>query len=161
ADGSTAPVRLSTVAGGESSFADIAWSPDSQHLAYRAGPVGAWSIWLIDSTGGHEHLLSASGEIAAYPQWSPSGDQLVYGVERGTEASGLPAFDLVVINAVGTDRRPIAAPDRIGFGSWAWSPDGRWLLVDTISKGAYLLDPTGAAAPVSVPTVGDWQRLAP
>ncbi len=164
ADGEGLPQRLSAAVPSNLICPDIAWSGDGRQLAFRRGsddgPFGGVRIWIINSDGSNEHRLTTSHEVEMNPVWSPAGDRIAFGRRFGQTADGIPTFKLVIVDLDGSHEVTISGIAPLLYASWEWSPDGAQLLVQTASGGAYLVDPAGIKAPVSVPSWGDWQRLA-
>jgi Tol biopolymer transport system component/DNA-binding winged helix-turn-helix (wHTH) protein len=64
------------------------WSPDGKKLAVAAMRDGRWNLRWIDAQTGQEGQLttpSPPGTYLRYPEWSPTGDRMVFerGVSRG------------------------------------------------------------------------------
>ena len=88
------------------------WSPDGSTIAYSCSD----EIWTIHPDGtGATRLLSGTHEYGD-PEWSPTGEQLLYIVDD-LESRGF----LGVVDADGQDEHYIPA------WTWGaeWSPDGR------------------------------------
>jgi dipeptidyl aminopeptidase/acylaminoacyl peptidase len=78
ADGSAAPRRLTSGAGGES---DPAWAPDSRRLAFTAkrGADETEQVYVLDFAGGGEATRITNAPLGARrPRWSPDGKTLLY-----------------------------------------------------------------------------------
>jgi dipeptidyl aminopeptidase/acylaminoacyl peptidase len=78
ADGSAKPRRLTFTKGSESG---VAWSPDSQRLAFSAKREGddASQIYILDVAEGGEAVRATSLSTGARsPQWSPDGKSLLF-----------------------------------------------------------------------------------
>jgi Tol biopolymer transport system component/DNA-binding winged helix-turn-helix (wHTH) protein len=64
------------------------WSPDGKKLAVAAMRDGQWNLRWVDASSGQEGQLTPPyppGTYLRYPEWSPSGDRMVFerGVTRG------------------------------------------------------------------------------
>ena len=95
---------------------DPALSPDGKFVAFVAGPLGATRLYMRQVEGGTPvAMTNENAAYARFPRWSPDGQRLVFGSERGIEA--MSAFGGVP--RVLVPRRP---------GAWldaAWMPDGQ------------------------------------
>ena len=95
---------------------DPALSPDGKFVAFVAGPLGNTRLYVRQVEGGTPVAMTAENAgYARFPRWSPDGQRLVFGSERGIEM--MPAFGGV----------PRVLVPR-GPGSWldaAWMPDGQ------------------------------------
>ncbi len=163
--GNSTPQQLSQALSGDLVCPDVAWSPDGRTLAYRRGtddgPTGGIRVWLLDANGRNERRLTDSNAVEMNPLWSPNGDRIAFGRRVGQDRSnGAPTFQLVIVDPDGRNEVAINGIAALWYGSWAWSPDGHQLLVQTQDNDNYLVDAAGVKAPISVPSWGDWQRLA-
>src|SRR5690606_16121605 len=57
-------------------------SPDGRRLAFRTQISGAPQLWVVDAVGGWPRQLTF-GEPVTFHAWSPAGDWIIYGVDRG------------------------------------------------------------------------------
>lgn len=80
-------------------------SPDGTKLAFRTTISGQPQLWVIDSRGGWPKQLTF-GESVTFHQWSPSGDWIIYGIDRG----GNEREGFYLINPNGTRERELLAP---------------------------------------------------
>ncbi len=56
----------------------LAWSPDSQQIAFTRNFDDNYDIWVIDVSGNNERNLTDSTEKEEYPAWSPDGNWLAF-----------------------------------------------------------------------------------
>jgi len=57
------------------------WSPDDDQIAFAGYRNGAWNVFSVSRTSGVERQLTnylRPNTFVRYPEWSPSGDQIVY-----------------------------------------------------------------------------------
>jgi DNA-binding winged helix-turn-helix (wHTH) protein/Tol biopolymer transport system component len=119
-----------------------AWSPNGKQIAYMArgasGPWnGPWKIYVVSRDGGAaEELLPRAGD-QGNPTWSPDGDSLIFAgvpwVKRFAPAStAVYQMDLRTRNVA-------TLPGSQGLWSPRWSPDGRFLIAETIDSRRLLL----------------------
>ena len=110
ADG-RAPRRIAPFgACGESGFD---WAPDSRRLAYAANGF----VYVVGSDGSHRRRVAVGGD----PVWSPDGHALAYQDNR---------YLSVLRNG---HRQTIAW----NVDDYAWSPNGKWLAIDTHTTYPY------------------------
>lgn len=95
-------------------LASASWSPDGRHIA-SATRNGRLFVVRVDGTGLKQLSLDVDGGYFAYqPDWSPSGDRLVFGMFAG----GQP--DLYVADADGSNLvRLTDSPDFENGPDWA------------------------------------------
>ncbi len=96
--------------------AQMAWSPDSAHIAYSVsqsfGPLGP-GIFMINADGTGKVQLTHGAEWGAWcPAWSPDGTSIAF------YADG----DVHVVTADGSDQGQLTEDGENGCP--AWSPDG-------------------------------------
>jgi Tol biopolymer transport system component len=172
ADGDGSNVRrlpMETVS--PTDFEGLAWSPDGTHLSFMSdgslGGVSGWQIGVadIDSAGDLTALRRVRFDPDAFdemlPVWSPDSTRFAFIIEKeGVLQIGIGRPDGSGLRRVGP-----TTVDRNGFG-YAWSPDGRSLLISrrqgTVSLWSVDVA-TGEATLVEGVTdkVPAWQRLAP
>lgn len=131
--------------------APFAWSPDSRHVVTLTGPEdGTQRLVLLDlRDGGTRTLAQAKGGNFFGASFSPSGDRLVYSVNRG----GTPAFPpakLYVARTAGgapeplrTGRAPaldpVWGPRQIAYSALTRPPRRN----DAPKSNLWLVDPDG------------------
>ncbi|NJN65642.1 MAG: hypothetical protein HC884_02460 [Chloroflexaceae bacterium] len=83
-----------------------AWSPDSTRILFEneTGERQA-DIWVVnaDGTGDPQNLTSSSSSFDGHPDWSPDGQHIVFQSYR----AGLGHFDIFIMNADGSNARPV------------------------------------------------------
>ena len=103
-----------------------ALSPDGRRVAFQAGDesdMTTWEIYVLDIATGAETRLTSNGVIDAHPDWSPSGDRIVFGSFRDASGNPAPAADIWVMDTNGANAAALSP------GPWEdndpeWSPDG-------------------------------------
>lgn len=150
-------------------FEGLRWSPDGTHLSFmsdgRLGGTTGWQIGVAE--------IDADGDLAAHrrlkfdpdsgeemlPTWSPDSTQLAFILEK----SGI--YQIAIGRSDGTGLRLVGPRiyDRNGFG-YAWSPDGKTLLIRARNGAVSLWSvdvASGDATELDAPTdtIPTWQRL--
>lgn len=111
-------------------------------------------IHLIDPETGISTPIVTGPEPDTRVAVSPTGTDVVFQREQAFE--GVETFELVVAGIDGSDPRVISPARPDGFDSFAWSPDGRAVLVDLPQlSGIWLFDAIGDADPRPIVTDGD------
>jgi dipeptidyl aminopeptidase/acylaminoacyl peptidase len=96
-------------------------SPDGLRVAYRAQTTGAPQIWVAETRGGAAPRQITFGEPVTFHEWSPAGDWIAYGVDRG----GNEREGFYLISPDGTREVELLAPAE-SFRVWGgFSRDGR------------------------------------
>jgi Tol biopolymer transport system component len=120
-----------------------AWSPDGTRIAFMAQEPGAtgndpdYNIFVMDADGSNLHRLTTAPGEDGWPTWSPDGSRIVFASARDdcsisdapdcrTTGDVGPWEDVWITNADGSNQHRLT-PE---FGRFfAWSPDGRAILV--------------------------------
>jgi Tol biopolymer transport system component len=134
ADGSspvalTEPFPLHSTAG----EGDAAFSPDGKWVAFaRSVDDSHGAVWVVPAAGGEAKRLTSDDVGAAYPRWSPDGEQILFGGRRSS--SGAEDFALLVVPVAGGEPRRVLRPPSWEFEG-DWSPDGSQMVFNAWQPG--------------------------
>ena len=107
----------------------LAMSPDGERVAYqRYSEARGYQIWISTvRAAGTPVLLASSFRYQDAPTWSPDGGSIAFLMRTKELISAL------AIKRLGTDAAPdIIVPSTPSLGMRPqWSPDGKWLIVET------------------------------
>jgi Tol biopolymer transport system component len=96
------------------------WSPDGKQIAfwgYRKGGVD--EIYTVPADGGApEPLIPGNSVSRRDPNWSPSGDRILF---EEVAANAPPVLRVLDVRS----HRVSSLPESVGYGSPRWSPDGQ------------------------------------
>jgi eukaryotic-like serine/threonine-protein kinase len=102
------------------------WSPDGKQIAfwgYRTGAVD--EIYTVSAYGGTpEQLVPGNSVARREPNWSPTGDQLLF---EEVTPNAPPVLRLLELRT----HRVSSLPGSVGYTSPRWSPDGRHIVAMT------------------------------
>lgn len=122
ADGS-APARLSPMSDPEYGMdSRPSPSPDGSRVVFITGRAGGITLRILEVATWTLVKLDIRGHT---PRWSPDSQRIVY------EEDG----QIKVMNADGSERRLVSAPDRSYALGFDWSPDGTWLVAREQFRG--------------------------
>ncbi len=113
---------------GGASAIDLAFSPDSQWVAYVSMPD--FTLWRSRIDGSSPMQLSSSSLYAELPRWSPDGKQIVF--MGRTEKTNFRAF---VVSANGGDLRELIPGAQVGFDP-GWTSDGKSIVLSLTDPGS-------------------------
>lgn len=140
-------------------FAD--WSPDGTQMAFASDRNGSWDIFVMQSNGDHQRVLTDSPDWELFPAWSPDGTQIAFNKLTPRSRN----TDIFVMRADGSDVRQLTnAP---GFDeNPAWSPDGDAIAFQSQRDGNFeitVMAPDGSAQRPLDPTPDDelWPSWGP
>jgi DNA-binding winged helix-turn-helix (wHTH) protein/Tol biopolymer transport system component len=119
-----------------------AWSPDGKRIAYMARKAtdsgnGPYKIFVVSSEGGAAEELLPGTDDQGNPTWSPDGNSLIF--------SGVPwlrgfASDSTAIYRLDMHTRKVTTVvNSQGLWSPRWSPDGKFLVAETLDSRKLLL----------------------
>ncbi len=142
-------------------YEDLAWSPDSEWLAFTYDEKGTRGVsedshvGLMPAEGGEIECITGPDIFAGAPSWSHSGTKIAYLRDRDVALGAyLNVKDLYVYDLATSEHRCVTAGAKVAVGGYAsiphtpaaWSVDDRYL---------YLLGARGATQNVyRVPAVG-------
>jgi dipeptidyl aminopeptidase/acylaminoacyl peptidase len=97
-------------------------SPDGRLVAYRTNTTGTPQIWIADTSGVGAPRQITFGESVTFHEWSPAGDRIAYGVDRG----GNEREGFYLISPGGTREQELLAPSE-SFRRWGgFSRNGQY-----------------------------------
>jgi Tol biopolymer transport system component len=131
------------------SASNLHWSPDGQWLLYDMSyfDSGLGSINKTRPDGSElTHLTAPDTGYNSRSAWSPDGTQVAYAQVTGApnmESAYHQPANLWVVGADGSNPQMIFEGMSPGSLPLAWSPDGKWIAVDTADKQLWLVSPDG------------------
>lgn len=140
--------KVFSVAGNNSSFQSVAWSPDNTRIAL----LNNNALTLRDAATGRVLLQArptANGTLSASTvAWSPDSKYLALANHAARNAgpghyiyqAWVNMLDVSTQRIVGEPLKPITTTDQISDMSLAWSPDGRSLAA-SLGQQLWLLNP--------------------
>ncbi len=111
-------------------------SPGGESVAFATDITGRRQLWVVDSVGGWPRQLTFGDDGIRFHQWSPRGDWIVYGADRGGDER--EAFYL--ISPDGSRERELLSPSRKFRVFGGFSPDGSRIAYATTSEGGASFD---------------------
>lgn len=140
----------------------LAWSPDSQTLAFTATDAqGRCTLWRVGREGGPPQPLARCAALFTPSlDWSPDGRSIAF----SAEASGAAGLFAVAPDGSGLRRLSTAAPLAMPDHQPAWSPDGKRLAFvrqDPAdgTRDLFELEPGGPARRVTTLRLYRWHGL--
>lgn len=112
--------------------ASLSWSADGRRLAV----AGAGGVRVLDASG---HVRSLARGVVTSIAFAPVGRRLA--LIRRSPRGGTSQL---VVRTGRRTRVLLASPGRLG--SFAWSPDGRWVVADWASAAQWLIVPLGPSS---------------
>ncbi len=134
------------------------WSSDGQQLLVMARTAGkTWEIDTVSANGGAIHRVLSDTRNLADPDWSPDGQQIVFGREADLMGKESGVHNLQIFRLQTNQSETV--PGSTDLFSPRWSPDGRYiaalsreqtrlLVFDVAHRSWQTLFSGGAADPV-------------
>jgi dipeptidyl aminopeptidase/acylaminoacyl peptidase len=104
-------------------------SPDGRRLAFRTDTTGSPQLWVVDASGGWADQLTF-GEPVTFHEWSPAGEWLIYGTDRG----GDEREGYYLITPDGTNERELLPPSEAFRVFGGFTRDGRRIAYATTER---------------------------
>jgi dipeptidyl aminopeptidase/acylaminoacyl peptidase len=116
----------------------LRWSPDSETILFTSDRYGSQDVWTVDVASGQATRLTADPLYEVYPDWHPSGDEIVYVRMDETWADHtvleMPA-DGGAARIVVRDTDFFDYRAGLSFGTALVSPDGEYVLFRSLRSG--------------------------
>jgi dipeptidyl aminopeptidase/acylaminoacyl peptidase len=111
------------------------WSPTSPQLAVWESDGSGSALSLLDpATDERTPIVATTGTISAFA-WGPDGRSIAYAVEAADGQPGVVGGDDATgIFIVRSGGEPERVSGRLDISSIAWSPDGRFLALETLNS---------------------------
>ena len=110
-------------------------SPDGARLTFLTSTTGSPQLWVVDSRGGWPDQLTF-GESVTFHEWSPSGDWIVYGSDRG----GNEREGYYVITPDGAQERELLPPSEAFREFGGFTRDGQRIAYATSERNGQDFD---------------------
>ncbi|MDH3523972.1 MAG: amidohydrolase family protein [Acidobacteriota bacterium] len=112
------PSRTITIDTTETTWSNVDVSPDGSTIVFDM--LG--DVFTVPITGGEARALTSGIDWSYQPRYSPTGDEIAFVSDR---AGG---DNLWIMNADGSEPRPVTAEAEHLVHNPAWSPDGEYLV---------------------------------
>lgn len=128
------------------SVGEMQWSPDGRSIAFtmldtlskrdKEWKKKKWDhivedeipqynhLWVIDVATGKQRRITSGAHMVANPQWSPDSRTIAFLWNPTGKPDDGNLTDIALVPAAGGALRKL---DAMPEGSFAWSPDGRWI----------------------------------
>jgi dipeptidyl aminopeptidase/acylaminoacyl peptidase len=107
-------------------------SPDGKHIAYVVETLEGderryrGQIYVVPVDGGEPHAVTGTDQNAASPRWSPDGSEIAFRLKPANDKDA--RFQVFTANPFGGGAEQAASLTG-GVSDFAWSPDGRQLVL--------------------------------
>jgi Tol biopolymer transport system component/DNA-binding winged helix-turn-helix (wHTH) protein len=146
--------RAHKITFGTGAYLDVCYTPDGR-VVYASQAGGNWDIWVMNADGGNQQQLTADAGVNAHPAVSPDGRRIVFASNR--------AGTFNIWRMDGDGGNPVRLTAGGGEKFPQWSPDGRWVVYNSVSPDESLYSlwkvPADGGEPVRL-TDADSERPA-
>ncbi|MEK7330445.1 MAG: hypothetical protein AAB113_06540, partial [Candidatus Eisenbacteria bacterium] len=166
---------------------EVAWSPDGRWLAFvkpdtlpqrvRDWRKKKWDqvvederlqyphLWVVEIATGRQRRLTSGAQWVWSARWSPDSRALAFLTSPTGKVDDANSADVGIVAAAGGPMRKLGV---IGDGSFAWSPDSRWIALATgadrakyVEKADLWVVPAAGGQPVNLTAGFDEDANAP
>lgn len=119
-------------------------SPDGKSIAFESERNGNTQIFIINSDGSNERLLTSSKGINISPTWSPDSKQIAFSANRSSPHVK-DDYNIYVINADASNERQISDGQHDYYPFW--SPNGKHIAFTSLSdseSALYVMNADGS-----------------
>jgi Tol biopolymer transport system component/DNA-binding winged helix-turn-helix (wHTH) protein len=116
--------RAHKITFGTGAYLDVCYAPDGR-IVYASQAGGGWDIWVMNADGSGQQQLTADAGVNAHPAVSPDGRHIVFASNRAG------VFNIWRMDGDGGNPVRLTAGGGEKFPSW--SPDGRWVVYNSVS----------------------------
>jgi Tol biopolymer transport system component len=109
---------------GTGAYLDVCYTPDGR-IVYASQAGGGWDIWVMNADGSGQQQLTADAGVNAHPSVSPDGRHIVFASNRAG------VFNIWRMDIDGGN--PVRLTSGGGEKFPQWSPDGRWVVYNSVS----------------------------
>ena len=106
--------------------------PGQGRIVFHSERSGNFDIWLMEN-GGEPVQLTDALEADVEPAWSPDGTQIVFVSARDDPEN----VQLYIMNADGSEQRPLQPFEAADSWAPSWSPDGQRIVYQTNRDGNF------------------------
>jgi Tol biopolymer transport system component/DNA-binding winged helix-turn-helix (wHTH) protein len=116
--------RAHKITFGTGAYLDVCYTPDGR-IVYASQAGGGWDIWVMNADGSNRQQLTADAGVNAHPSVSTDGRHIVFASNRaGT-------FNIWRMDIDGGN--PVRLTSGGGEKFPNWSPDGLWVVYNSVS----------------------------
>ena len=130
------------------------WSPDGENIVFISRLRGGhWNIMTIPRSGGIASPLMPGDQDQANPSWSPDGRTLAFAGAPWVQAFAPHSTAIHLLDVA--SRKIITLPDSDGLWSPRWSPNGKYIVAETLDARGLMLFDVPSRRWIKIASLGD------
>jgi Tol biopolymer transport system component len=103
-------------------------------IAFVSERSGKPQVWLMNTDGSGQHMLTNMADGACQPDWSPDGKMIIFISPCRGRSRHYPGSSLYLINGNGSGLKPLPTAPEGDFDP-SWSPDGQYIAFTSMRNG--------------------------
>jgi len=103
-------------------------------IAFVSERSGKPQVWLMNTDGNNQHMLTNMADGACQPDWSPDGKMIIFISPCRGRSRHYPGSSLYLINYNGSGLKPLPTAPEGDFDP-SWSPDGQFIAFTSTRDG--------------------------